>query len=66
MKKVIEQQLDSSAELESTITQETTKSIQQNKKEENKVLGVSRLDNSKNNESQESVSTWYINYHYIK
>lgn len=56
MKKVIEQQLDSSAELESTITQETTKSTQQNKKEENKVLGVSRLDNSKNNESQESVS----------
>lgn len=52
--------------MESTITQETKKSVQQNEKEGNKVLGMSRLDNSKNNESQESVSIWYINYHFIK
>ncbi|XP_047352735.1 DNA ligase 1 isoform X1 [Vespa velutina] len=53
-KKVKEQQLDSSAELESTITLESKKSVQKNEKEENKVLGVSQLDNSKNNETQES------------
>lgn len=54
--KVKEQQLDSSAELESSIVQESTKSIKKNEKEENKVLGVFQLDNSKNNESYESVS----------
>ncbi|KAF7396537.1 hypothetical protein HZH66_007399 [Vespula vulgaris] len=52
--KVKEQQLDSSAELESSIVQESTKSIKKNEKEENKVLGVFQLDNSKNNESYES------------